>query len=500
MNKFRIALARITLPFFIVFLSVLPSRVYAFVPAAVLIPVLPEVVTSAGAFVELTVIGAMASLVGATISTFSFMDSLKSFEVVVPLSVMDSPVPTVAATATAPSMVCTTQKSRQISGTNPLVVPEFCSDTFLNLCNAALGAITISGGVTFCGTVENGAVIFDSTGYSYLTKYNCPTGYSFTSASGAGIDTCTLSSALAALSAAQDGAYFFNRTASAYTQPAHDADLFGIPVDAATGTLTAPNPVYESLLSNMFITSDGKSIQAYGKDAAGVTHVYQVVKRADNGSDIYVLTPVTLTSGVAGTEYAKLGVSSTGLVESFSSVQTADVLTVANAPNPSPSAVPDSYVAYPYIVPAGQVAPVYDPVTNPFPSPTYATPLSTSTTITPNTGGSTVTFPSDYARQGEAQTAAAPLRDTSIVGDPVEPVAADMPTFGSTFTNLLGWSLPAHASTCPSPTIDLTSWLGTGKTFKIDSHCTIVRNNAALISSSMVVAYTVMALFIVLRA
>lgn len=149
-------------------------------------------------------------------------------------------------------------------------------------------------------------------------------------------------------------------------------------------------------------------------------------------------------------------------------------------------------------------------------TPAQVSPAPGGTVVTPS--AASITFPSDYARQGEAATAAAPIASkldtihtdlqtvhndltatTSIAG-PSLPDAASMPWFGDTFTGLLSWQLPSHISTCPAPTVDLSSILGAGHSFTIDAHCALVTNNFQTIRSVMVAIFTVAALFLVLSA
>lgn len=146
---------------------------------------------------------------------------------------------------------------------------------------------------------------------------------------------------------------------------------------------------------------------------------------------------------------------------------------------------------------------------------------STGAAVAPVTSSSTlqqeapqlqpVTFPSDYARTGEAAAAAnalspkldtlhRDLSDTVSTIDPTVPIVDEMPTWGNSFTNLLGWRVPAHASACPQPSMDLSGVLGPGSVYVMNSHCTLLNDNAAPLHNSMVVVFTMLALFVVLRA
>lgn len=124
------------------------------------------------------------------------------------------------------------------------------------------------------------------------------------------------------------------------------------------------------------------------------------------------------------------------------------------------------------------------------------------------TGGG---FPNDYARAGEAAAAAATInakldtlhRDLSDTTTVVDPLAVDpttMPSFGTTFDNLKSWNLPAHASTCPAPDIDLSGVFGAGHVYSFNAHCQLVQDHFAALQAAMMVCWSLMAMFVVLRA
>jgi len=128
----------------------------------------------------------------------------------------------------------------------------------------------------------------------------------------------------------------------------------------------------------------------------------------------------------------------------------------------------------------------------------------------------TITFPNDYARQGEAAAAASSINstlgpkldklDTDINkitetgADPADPtVPGDTEWndafFKDTFTSLLGWRLPAHSSQCPVASFDFN-----GNTYSINSHCQLIADHFGTLSAAMAVVWTVIALFILLAA
>lgn len=121
-----------------------------------------------------------------------------------------------------------------------------------------------------------------------------------------------------------------------------------------------------------------------------------------------------------------------------------------------------------------------------------------------NTGSQTVTFPDDYARQSTLQsvdsgiaTLHRDLTDSTNIDDPSIPEQSQFTDnfFADTFDGLKGWSLPGHSSQCPAGTF---TWNSTSYTF--DAHCQLVNNHFGALQASMAVVWTLLALFIVLKA
>ena len=120
-----------------------------------------------------------------------------------------------------------------------------------------------------------------------------------------------------------------------------------------------------------------------------------------------------------------------------------------------------------------------------------------------------VKFPSDYSKAGEAATAAQSINDalgpkldkiTESGADPTDPTQPqgsqfDQAYFQGTFTNLLGWQLPAHTSQCPT-----SSFNWNNNSYTINSHCQLVNDHFSALSSVMAVVWTILALFILLGA
>jgi hypothetical protein len=229
-------------------------------------------------------------------------------------------------------------------------------------------------------------------------------------------------------------------------------------------------------------SSNGYTCVGYGTSPTGQPRSYIITPTSDGGTQVQTFQQRTV-GGATVVDTTTVTVSPAGVVTGVSGgTQT------GNIPAPSTSA------------PAG--------------SPASVSPSAGGTTVAPTAPATTappITFPNDYARQGEAQTAANTitpkldtlhhdLTDTVTTTDPTLPTVSDMPTWGNTFDGLLGWQLPGHSSVCPKPTLDLSGVLGAGKVFTMDSQCALIQDHFGILQAAMVVVWSIIALFIVLGA
>lgn len=126
-----------------------------------------------------------------------------------------------------------------------------------------------------------------------------------------------------------------------------------------------------------------------------------------------------------------------------------------------------------------------------------------------------VTFPDDYARDQSIADVATQLSDISGgIGDinnnmarmmeeappPEDPVTRTSQEikdafFNGTFTDLLGWRLPAHANSCPVWSVDLF-----GNSYAIDQHCVLLESHRDELGAIFMAVWVVLALAIVLSA
>lgn len=156
----------------------------------------------------------------------------------------------------------------------------------------------------------------------------------------------------------------------------------------------------------------------------------------------------------------------------------------------------------------------YNPTSNSYDLSTNNNVLVINNPTTTGTGTGTgvstsVSFPSDYARSGEASSAASGINSRldsiktaltapgTAVADPVLPSSQSFSDsyFKNTFTSILGWKLPSHQSSCPSPEFDFFN-----KHYIMDVHCRIIQSNSSLLSGAMTVVWSILALFIILGA
>lgn len=147
-----------------------------------------------------------------------------------------------------------------------------------------------------------------------------------------------------------------------------------------------------------------------------------------------------------------------------------------------------------YVNPVPQTAPGtsvnYSPITVNNPNP------GGDPDPTPDPGTQTPTFPSDYARTGEAANAANTIVNELMTGDVLQPTVddVDMPWFGSTFDGVLP-TINTAGFTCPVWQFDAL-----GESFYIDHHCQLIGDFNALFYSIFTAFWTLLAFRTVLEA
>lgn len=119
------------------------------------------------------------------------------------------------------------------------------------------------------------------------------------------------------------------------------------------------------------------------------------------------------------------------------------------------------------------------------------------TVNSPAVSSPAINIPTDYARSGEATSAANIITnkfsETVPDTDLLEPVLTNPLT--NYFNPLRSWSVPVQSGNCPSGSF---SW--NNNDYNFDVMCTLFNNNLTIIQASMNVMYVLAALFIVLGA
>lgn len=146
---------------------------------------------------------------------------------------------------------------------------------------------------------------------------------------------------------------------------------------------------------------------------------------------------------------------------------------------------------------------------------TYTVSTNPATTYSPavvgsgatagtGTGTQSITFPSDYARAGESQSAANSTNTKidsmktdllKVAPAPSDPTLPEWSFFPDTFSPLRGWSLPSHTSQCPTG-----SFSAFGNVYSMDTQCNLIVSYWSQLSAAMQVVWVILALFIVLAA
>lgn len=298
------------------------------------------------------------------------------------------------------------------------------------------------------GDVSGTVIVSGNTTTSITVGLTCSAGYTNT----AGV--CNLTNARLAV---QDGIADYQRAGTAFSKYAGD--------DAST---------VDPWLSQQTITSSNDTLVISGMDTGQRPQKISVTNTADGGSTITGITQKVDGAGATYTQTTVLTVNPSGVVTAAATTSQAQQMTQ----NPSTKT---------WTISAA-------------PASTYA-PVATA-------GSSAPAFPSDYARQGEAASAAAsinaalgPKLDKLVEAsappaDPLVPDMAGYTDFGSTFSTLLSWQLPGHISTCPTASF-MTPW---SVSYTINAHCQLILDHWSVLQAAMMVVWTIGALFVVLRA
>lgn len=212
---------------------------------------------------------------------------------------------------------------------------------------------------------------------------------------------------------------------------------------------------------------DGKVI-AYGTNSSGQPLMWEVTP----GAQTFTVKEMTQIQTATQTQVK----TTTATVDAATATVTAVSTQTAPGSIASPSAS-----ASPTTLPQGETV----------------SPVNTPTVTQDSTKPIDLQWPSDYARTGEAKTAADSITDllkpATEVNDPTVPDWADH--WGATFNPLKAWSMPGHSSQCP-----VAGFGWNGVTYTIDSHCQLITDHWSALQTASVVVWVISALWILLGA
>lgn len=458
--------ARLLLPIVAVWLAVMPYReARAILPLAV--PIGVALIDAAGAVLmaDATVAAGSAILGGVAMAAILLTpgDSpVENGQVRVPLSTAAGSIAAMSAIAPIASAIEPVIPAPYAAGDYDGVYCGPSSDGGATtgaqmLCNTCFSTYGEGSGVV-CKVLSSGTAIPQGTLFDRnaatpaINPYvSCPNGYSLVSGG------CNLSNPYAAV-------------------PDNKADYgrIGTTIAQKTGDDT-PTKV-KGVVSQTSYAND--TVSAVGTDGDGNPRQVSVQALSNGGSLITTRTQRVDANGNSYVENKIVQVSAAGAVNAVSTTSTAQRLEY-NAANGSMTVT--------------------------------AAPTSTFAPAVAGTGAASepIVFPSDYARAGEAVGAAnlvnlhlgakldALVAESPAPADLELPVASqfDDAYFNGTFTNLLGWQLPAHSGQCPT-----SSMVFYGSTLVLDAHCAIIDQFAGVLATVATALWTIMALLIVLGA
>lgn len=460
-------------------------------------------------------VGLAALAVGAAVGYFGLDylvpdDNSLSPRLIVPLAKSIGarlPAPTAPATATVvstnqPGQICFVSELNPANRNCAATACEAASPFFVNYINATRVSVKftsdyVQSGRPACTVVYNtssggteGVQMFSSDSTPATVVYSCPSGYSLSG------QTCNLIDASAAVS---DGRVDVqtNPTDGVYT-PVTDADA-------------------QPVAAKPEISADGKNLKYHGyvKSSDGVKHDIWLDSTSSNSGASYSLNVSYIDPAVAAPQ------NDTGSADFWSfeggtwggptltnqgrvlpikttTVQVDNGIVTGVSRNTTTGVIAEEGTTYTDSAGVSQtVKPQQLVVTAPT-TTTGATPVQVtpSTTVTPTTQA--VTIPTDYARQGEAQTAANTIKnkldETAPDTDLTEPVLSN--PLVNHFNPLRSWVVPTVAGSCPAA--GSFSW--DNNTYSFNVICDLFNQHLPLIQSVMSVLYALAALFIVLGA
>lgn len=462
-KRLRRVIAAALIPFVLFWSIMIPRQAYAFAPVGAA-PIVIVGTMASGAVVPILVGAAIAG-----IAYWAFQDISSLNEVRVPAVDGAAGVPP-APTGLPGTIAPIVKYSFGSSGVT-------CDGTVSNISNTQGEACTLLGGSVLKTQNSNAG-------------YNCTNRY-YDSAQATLVDPNTCNVKLTRGAAYGGGQVDFgnnslqliNTCANGYTMAGSNCNLTNARAAdtkldfqrAGTSHAVYSGDTGGSLsATTMTTTASNDTVVVVGKDADGNAMQGKIIAKADGGSKVELKTQKQSATGQTYVETKTFETSSTGDVTGATQTATGSQLK-------------------------------YDPGTKQYTE--VAAPVGTAApNLSPTSEGTT--FPSDYARQGEAGTAAQVVTGTlgpkldklvetsAAPADLIVPESSGYTDFGNTFTGLLGWQLPGHSSQCPTASF-MSPW---NTSYTVDSHCQLISTHWTALQGAMAVVWTIAALFVVLRA
>lgn len=448
--KYRRTVARLFLPIFTVWMCIVPARSYAFVFAPALVPITVAAVDSAAVATSIDVgATAVATFIGASISYFLFQDSNLN-KVRIPITLDPSKVPPApSAPVTARPVLHLDPAVTYTISDNSASVGHGCgTGSGLSFADACAAHACVGG---WTQVANNGGAY--NAGVKSIVDYTCTywagryTNQKFYGATSLQCDPgYTVSGSSCVLS----------NSRLVTPDKATDYQRIGTTLSPIPDVDTATNPVKGS------VNSTG-AYEFAGTDSTGNPVQIVITPVSSGGSTVQINKQGTDVAGNTVTTALNLSINDQGIVEGAHQAQTNNAVSV----NPATQTAT--------VIPTGNVAQ----------NPTKVTPVS---------------FPSDYARTGEAVAAAntltpkldtlhADLNPSTFIPpssvDPVTPMQDRINSMSTLPANpSISWMpsiLPGNATSCiPIPwnmhfTTGLLAGIGGDASIDICSKLDLIR-------------------------
>lgn len=311
----------------------------------------------------------------------------------------------------------------------------------------------------------NGANNLWSVGY-VGGSFACPTNAVFNSTTGSCDASCT------AGTVTQQGTWNTGYNSYAANSPLNAADSSGTVITVCTTCASPTSACMNGCTVNYTQTGSAQVTDSYGTANYSTGQLTQSgAQCSGNGGAVLGSSPIAQASGVSTTQAIANNTSANASAAAASSAAAVDTAAQQAAIDAGASASTAATLGQQAAAAAAGQAAANNGMANPM-----------------------IAFCADNPQALACQN----VNNDTVVADPTAPDLSTMSSFDSAFSGLRGWQLPAHTSTCPAPVVDLSS-IGL-RSYTIDAQCTIANQYFGALASIMAVVYSIIALFIVLRA